>query len=396
MKKIIISLLFLGVFVNASGQSADIAIGEVLRSVELNNAGLAAQRHLTDARTLEARTGNSLENPEVEFLHKWGDPSPLGKAGELTLTQSFDFPTTYTYRNRMARDLAAQYGYEYAAGRQQVLFEAQSLCLEIIALRKQNDILRQAYENARNIADVMSRREQAGDANILESNKAKFELVGAKNAYDLNVIELSAAMIRLENLNGGKPLAFAAEVFPDRPLLADKEAMLRRYEDMSPALLALVSEKNAADNDVRLSRSMSMPKFKAGYKHEFATGNERFNGVVVGMSIPMFGNRHNVKRAKAQSVFAESSYRSALLDMWADIAELYAKAELLGTALEEYRAITEQVRSVGLLNKAIEAGQISVVDYFSELAPIFSAALTMIEVERDYHLVCARIMVIDL
>lgn len=389
--------MLLCVCTGAWAQAVDEAIGDVLRSVELNNQSLAAQRNLTDARTLEARTGNGLENPEVEFEYKWGDPSSLGKAGEISVSQPFDFPTSYIYRARIARDLAAQYGYEYAAVRQQLLLDAQSLCLEIIALRQQNAILKQAYENAVRISEIMARREATGDANILEANKARFELAAAKNAYDLNVIELTSAEKRLVNLNGGQPLEFAAETFPQQPQLVPKEEILRRYEELSPELLALISGVDAAQNDIRLSRSMSMPRFSAGYKHEYARGvNERFNGVMIGMSIPMFGNRNNVKRAKTQAIYAESQYHAALLDMRSGLDELYAKADLLAASMNDYRRITDGARSVELLNKAIEAGQISITDYFAELSPVYDAAMAMTQTERDLHLVCARIMMIDL
>lgn len=399
MKKIIITAVLLGAFAwnGASAQVTDEAIGQVLRSVERNNATLAARNKLADARTLEARTGNSLENPEVEFNYNWGTPASLGNTGEVTVTQSFDWPGTYVYRNRMARSLGEQYGHEFAAYRQGLLLEAQSLCLEIIALRRQGDILGRALDNARKIADIMARREKAGDANILEANKAQFELVGAQNAYKLNEIELAAAENRLVNLNGGEPMAFAAAEFPARPFLAGQDEMLARYEEMSPGLLALMSEKSAADNDVRMSRSKAMPKFSAGYKHEYVPGrNEKFKGVVVGMSIPMFGNRNNVKRARAQAAFAESQYRSGLVDVRSDLAELYARAALLAASLDDYRRITDNAHSAELLNRAIEAGQISVTDYFAELAPIYEAGLTLVEVERDYHLACARIMMIEL
>lgn len=401
MKKIVIATAILvcswGLAGSAVAQQTDQAIGQVLQSVEQNNATLAARRNLTDAQRLEARTGNSLENPDVEFGYKWGNPSSLGKSGEVSLTQGFDFPSTYVYRNRMAKRLGEQYGHEYAAYRQQLLLDAQSLCLEIIALRQQNDLLRKALENAERIADIMAQREEAGDANILEANKARYELVGAKNAYKLNEIELATAENKLVNLNGGKPITFTATGFPSRPTLASQEQMRQRYEETSPELLALLSGKSAAEQDVKLSRSQSLPRLSAGYKHEFAPGgNERFNGISVGMSIPMFGNRNNVKRAKAQSLYAQSQYQSGVIEMQTALAEMYAKAELLSGSLREYRDITEHASSMELLTKAIESGQISVTDYYAELQPIYDAYLTMVEVERDFHMVCAQINMIDL
>lgn len=395
MKKIIFALCAVLVCVPVCAQSVEESIGRVLESVEQNNAALKARRNLTAAQSLEARTGNSLQNPEVAFGYKWGDPASLGHGGELTVAQGFDFPTSYIYRNRLARSRAEQYDYEYAAYRQQLLFETQSLCVEIIALRQQHNLLGKAMENASKVSDVFARRLEAGDANILEANKAAYEFIGARNEYKLNEIELVAALNRLTNLNGGEPLEFVAAEFPQWPVLSPRPEIVAMYESASPVLLALLSEKDAAAHGIKLSRSMGLPKFSLGFKHEFIAG-EKFNGPVVGMSIPMFGNRNNVKHAVAQSQFADSQYQSGLVDMRSELAKLYAQAGLLAETLEEYRRITGHARSIELLNKALDAGQISVTEYFDELQPIYAAYLTLIQVERDYHLVCARINMIGL
>lgn len=395
MKKIILAACAVLLAAGAQAQSVDEMIGRVLESVEANNAALAARGRLTDAQSLEARTGNSLENPEVEFGYKWGKPSTLGENGEIGISQGFDFPSTYVYRNRLARSRAEQYGHEYAAYRQQLLLEAQTLCIEIISMRQKERLLMATLKNAENINEMMQRRLEAGDANALEANKAAFELIAARNAFQQCEIEFAAAFNRLENLNGGQATGFDAGEFPSAPVLMPKDDVVEMYRTTSPEILAALSERDAAGHDVRLSRSQSLPRFSAGFRHEWAAG-EKFNGVAVGMSIPLFGNRNNVKRARAQAAYAEVQYQSGLIDMSTELDRLYAEAALLSSTLAEYRKITRGVDSISLLNRAMEAGQISVVEYFAELAPIYDAYLTMIEVERDYHTVCAQINMIGL
>ncbi len=387
MKKIgiLAALLLLAV-----GASAQATMEEVLGSVEQNNATLAARRKLTTAQTLEARVGNSLENPNVVYNPTWGRPSSASHAGELEVTQSFDFPTSYAHRAQLAKIREQQYGHEYAAYRQQVLFEAQSLCIQILTYRQLRQILDEKQQNARRVVEIVTERLATGDANVLEENKAKYELIAARNAYENNEIELRAAENRLVNLNGGEPLMLAGEHFGVQPELRPMDEMLQVYEESSPELLALMSSREAAERDVKLSRSLSLPKFEAGYHHEYAPG-ERRNGVVVGMSIPMFGNRNNVKRAKAQSLYAEAELRSGLVDVKTRLVQLYERAALLRSSLEEYRQIDASSRPIELLNKALDAGQISVVDYFTELPTIYEVRQTLVEIERDYQLTCAEI-----
>lgn len=251
-------------------------------------------------------------------------------------------------------------------------------------------------DNAQNIVGITERREKAGDANILEVNKAKFELIGAANAYKLNEIELVAAENRLVNLNGGQPIVLGTDEFPPHPVMGTLAETTQLYRDTSPELLALLSEKQASEQDVKLSRSMSLPKFSAGYAREYVPGGEKFNGITVGMSIPIFGNRNNVKRAKAQAFYAEAEYKNSLTDMQAELQGLYAKTELLAGSLNEYRSITGQANSIELLQKAFDAGQISVTEYYAEAAPVYETMQTMIDVEKEYHLTCARINMIRL
>ena len=98
LKYILPSLAMLALPALCSGQSID----EVLASVEANNLELQANRSLVEARSIESRVDNQLENPEVEYVRSWGVPAEAGTSGELVAAQSFDFPTAYVQRARRA------------------------------------------------------------------------------------------------------------------------------------------------------------------------------------------------------------------------------------------------------------------------------------------------------
>ena len=393
MKRAIIPLLILlSVWTAADGQ---VYWQTVLDTVEMNNASLAARRKLADAQALEARTGNSLENPTISYDRMWGTPAALGVSGELNVTQAFDFPTVYANRAKLAALRAKQYGYEYAAYRQQVLLSARELCINLIALRKQEALLARIRDDARQTAELFRKRAAAGDATVLEENKVEFEVLAAQNAYDLNQIELQTAEKQLANLNGGKPITLLDKDFPPREVLPPFEELYARYEEADPTLLAMAVEKDAAERDVKLSRSLSLPKLELGYRREFSTG-EKFNGITMGMSIPMFGNRNNVKRAQAQSAYAQVQLQSGRIDLRTRLEQLYQQAQLLAASLTQYEKMASTQTAVEMLNKAVAEGQISVVDYYAELAPIYTTLRTLIEVERDLHLTYARIHMLEL
>ncbi len=391
-KKIVIVLLLL----LPSAGAAQESIQAVLRQIETNNLSLQARSSLTRAQTLEARVGNSLSDPNVEFVHQWGNPSSLGKTGELTVTQEFDFPTSYAHRNKLARTKADQYAGEMAAYRQQVLLEAEMLCIQIVALRQQRTVLRIRENHAQKFAEIHEQRYQTGEGSVLERNEAAMQLVDAQNALKLLEIDLQNALSRLKNLNGGEEIQFPDTIFGPRPLLRPLEELQQLYETADPSLQAIVAEQMAAGEEVKVSRSESLPKLAVGYKHEFGPG-ERFNGVIVGMSVPMFGNRNNVKRAKAQAEYATSQLESSRIDLKTQVATLYARAETLAESLSRHRAIAQETIDYDrFLEKALETGEISVVEYFTQLETLLRVQETIIGFERDYRLVCAELNAIEL
>ena len=71
----------------------------VLDQVTKNNTMLVALRKSLDARKIGNKTGIYLQNPEIGFNYLWGSPSANGNRTDFNITQSFDFPTVYGFKN---------------------------------------------------------------------------------------------------------------------------------------------------------------------------------------------------------------------------------------------------------------------------------------------------------
>ena len=143
--------------------------------------------------------------------------------------------------------------------------------------------------------------------------------------------------------------------------------------------------------EVKLNRSLSLPKFDVGYKRSASSGNVASNGFVVGVSIPLFENKNTVKKAKAQAEFATASLEDNRLNLRTSLQQLYHQAEALQISREDYAKVLEQQRNVELLNKALNAGQLSVIDYFVELTTFYDSQQSYLDVEKEYHNILAQL-----
>lgn len=386
-KLYILGLMLLGTLSTRAQNSID----HVLKSIENNNKSLQANQKMTDAQKLEAQTGQFLVNPSVEWEQMWGNRNNPGSEYTLTVKQSLDFPSAYTNKNKLATLKSNVIGFQSAAYRQQLLLMTKQTCIEIIYLRKQKALLNERLSNAEAMFTHYKKRLDSGDANQLELNKIQLELLNVQNQSRLNQASLSAAEEQLQNLNGGNPITFDTVDYPEGENLINFDQLQTAFMDADPNLKSLTGDQEIANREVKLTRSLSLPKFDVGYKRNAATDHMASNGFVVGVSIPLFENKNTVKRAKAQAEFATASLTDNRLNLQTTLRQLYQQAEALQISRADYAKVLGQQRNIELLNKALNAGQLSVIDYFTELTTIYDSLQNYLDVEKEYHNILAQL-----
>ena len=386
-KLYILGWMLLGTLTTRAQNSID----QVLKSIETNNKSLQANTKMTDAQKLEAQTGKFLANPSVEWEQMWGNRNNPGSEYTLTVKQSLDFPTTYSNKNKLANLKANTIGFQSAAYRQQLLLNAKQTCIEIIYLRKQKSLLDERLANAETMFALYKKRFESGDANQLELNKIQLELLNAQNQSRLNKAALTAAEEQLRNFNGGNPITFDATDYPTGEELINFDQLQAAFMEADPNLESLTGDQEIANREVKLSRSLTLPKFDVGYKRNAAKDHVASNGFMVGVSIPLFENKNTVKKAKAQAEFATASLEDNRLNLKTNLQQLYQQAEALQISRADYAKVLEQQRNIELLNKALNAGQLSVIDYFTELTTIYDSHQSYLDVEKEYHSILAQL-----
>ena len=370
---------------------AQSGITDVLRSIETNNKTLQANQRLTESQKLEARTGNYLANPTVELNQLWSEGSAGGNANELAVVQSFDFPSAYVNKHKLARLKSTVADQQYAAIRQQILLKARQTCQEIIYLRKQKRLLDNRLKNAERLEVLYNQRLSNGDANQLELNKIQLEKINASNASRRNLVALRGQLEQLQTLNGGIALQFTGEDYVQDSPLPDFPQLEAEYLRADPTLNSLHGEAESAQQEVKVNRALTLPKFDIGYRRNGGS-EEKMNGFRVGMSIPLWENKNTVKQAKAQAEYAALNVEDNTQNLKTSLQELYQQVQSLKLTKEEYSQTLSAQRNEELLNKALETGHISMIDYFVEITLLYDSIQNYLEVEKEYHNLTAQLL----
>lgn len=392
MKKIILTLIAI---VATSSLFAQNSIDELLNTIEQNNTTLKALRESADAQKLGQRTGLSLPDPEIGFNYLWGNPSTIGKRQDLSIKQSFDFPTITGLKRKVADQQNKLVDWQYKADRMSLLLEAKNYDLDWIYYNSLVDELTLRLAHAEAIAVGQKERLKSGEGNILEYNNAQLNLSNVKGEISRIETERNNALSQLTRLNGGKVPSFNPSRFEAIDMPIDFLQWYSIAEEKNPILSYVKQEVELSKKQVSLSRSMGLPTLSTGYMSEKVVG-QRYQGISIGISIPLWSNKNRVKQAKSAVRAAESRKIDTKQQFFIQLQTLYSRTLGLKKVAETYRTSLKNANNSTLLKQALDSGQISMLDYIVEVGLYYNTIDQALKAELDYQKAFAELSAVEL
>ncbi len=342
--------------------TAEDSLHSFLVQVNSNNKRIAASEKLMSANGLEAYQGIYLENPAVEYEQVGGKGAV---SSELTVSQSFDFPSVYTRRKSIANLSKEQSSFAFRQVKREVLSDAVKVYIEQVYLNRKKDF----YMDLKDILDTISinveKSFQLGAIDVIKANRIRSEAVRNKvNISELETqCENNAFTIRV--VNGGLELFVEARDYPLLEMPQDKDSLKDALLKNHPQDEYWKAEVEKSGEQVRLMKAVGLPGFELGYKQESgsAIGSTEF-GFVAGLTIPLFENKNKVKHAIAQKSYIENEYLSASMELENEVAILVNNYYSSLQSLQYTNELEQSLNAVTLLWKAYNSGQIGYTEFF--------------------------------
>ena len=371
------------------------SINSVLDSIEANNTTLKSLRLTADAQKLGNKTSIYLDNPEVEFNYLWGKPGNIGSRTDINIKQTFDIPTISGMKSRVANGQNTLIEFQYKADRMNILLEAKQYCIDLVyfnALKRELDV---RLQHAETIAGGYKDRLDRGDANRLEYNKIQLNLASVLGELSRVEVERNALLSQLRRLNGGVDIALDEDQFVQAQLPLNFNDWYAEAEQKNPVLAYIKQEIEVGKSQVSLSKASNWPTFSTGYMSEKVVG-QQYQGFTVGISIPLWENKNRVKQAKVAVSAAESREADRKQQFYSQLQSLYNRANGLKVIAEKYRQSLANVNNTDLLKKALDTGEISLLDYIVEIGLYYTTVNQALEAERDYQKAIAELSAVEL
>lgn len=382
MRLIPLFLLSLPIF--AAAQSpVDGYVAEILA----NNPELRAQRAAASAEIINRVASNRLEAAEAGFAYKW--PSMAGEVTkiEFEVSQSFDWPGVYGARRRSTSAARRAFADRAVASERELRLQIREQLYELISATNRVDLLSRMVENLDTIHVHLHRLLDNGEATELDHRKLLLEEVALRQQLTDALQTRTEAFSAIAALNGGELPAGVDEL---REIGSEGLKPLEEYLAVADfESRALESEAEVMRLDARAERMGLAPGFSVGYVME-KEGPVYYNGFSVGLRLPEYGAKPRAKALDLQAGALKAQAETAAADRRARLTADYSSAEKAARLIAEYeKAFGHNYEK--LLQRALDGGQMTYIDYFNELNYYLTARIDYINARLNYHKLLNRL-----
>ena len=380
MKKYILIILIL----NVLSLNAQNAYQSVLDQIEANSTVLSAYRSQAEAEKAENYAGSFFANPELEAGYLFGINDGSEHRIDLSINQEIDFPTVYSNKNKIRKLNNEVIDLEYEILKNEVLYQAQQICTDLIFNNVCLKYHEQCLENAETMEKALQRKLEVGEATVLEYRNAKMNYISVRNEYEMHVIERERLIGELKTLNGGVAIDFTQDFYDEMSLPEDFESWYQTVENGCPVFAHLNAQNTVNQQNVRLAKSEWAPKLNVGYMMEKETDGG-YHGPTIGLSLPFWGNARTVKAAKAKAASGDALLENQKTVLYNELLNTFLRAKSLQRNYLEMKDILEDTDSRDLLREAYEKGEKTLVEYLVEFEYQHDAVLKVFQMQNEYQ-----------
>lgn len=357
-------------------------LGHILQLVEQNNQALKAAGNYNEARKLELQIGLTPDDPEVSYSFQPGNRSELGDKELFSIAQKLDFPIVYKNRKEVAKEEMSVSDLQYEALRKSILLDAQLTYYDLVYHKKREQYLKKRVANTQKLYKSFNRKMEKGESTILEVNKARLQMTELENQCQMAQAQAEVSQQKLQWLAGNTPINLTTFEYTPEPLIP-ADSLWTEFQENDSELKIKEARVAVAGKKVKLRKSEGLPIIELGYDSESVQGTT-YGGPKVGLSLPLWANKNKVKQARANQLWQENFRESERKESYFQLMAQYEQMETLKIAVANYDQHLSDMNNLELLRKSLVLGQISVINYFTEVNYYIAIFDNYLDTEKEY------------
>lgn len=351
----------------------------------LQNAGIRASQYQVQLQQTLRKTSSELGKTSVELTH--GQYNSVYPDNQLSISQSFPFPTTMMRQAELARANIQSTELKLLTNQHDLAYQVKTTYHQLIFLQARQALLIRQDSLYAGFARASTLRYQTGESHSLEKATAESALAEIRVQRTQNESDIRMYQAQLQTLlNSDLPVGIADTSLTLRALPSDAN---RKLPTNNPALALSRQQIDVEKRTKALERSRLLPDLTVGYFSQSLTGfqntsglsgapeqyfdaSKRFTGWTAGIAIPLWFKPQaariqaaalNEKVAEANAQLIEKQLAGAYVQAW----EQYNKYEqslrfYQQSALPQAELLSKQAQ------KAFRSGDIDYVEFLQGLS----------------------------
>lgn len=380
--------------------TGELTLRDAMAAALLGNpelAGLGYEVRAAEARIVQAGLAS---NPELalEAENFAGSGEFDGTdAAEFTLTLSQNFPLGGDIRRReqVAHLAGRSAGWDYEAKRIALLAETTRRFVGLLSAQRRVTLAEHAVDLAREIADAIRHRVEAGNAPAIEQSRAAVPLAQARIELGRARRDLQAARVRMSLTWGGTAPGFTSAVGDlDRLRPAPAAAELTQYIGQNPDVARWAVQIASRQAEIELARAEAVPDLTGslGYRWFQESDDGAF---VAELSIPLpivdrrqgdiLAARFGVSSAHNQAQAVRLRVEAALASSYSELVNAYEESVALrDDAIPSATAAYDDIRL------AFDRGDLGYLDVLDAERTLIDMRSRYLQAVSSYHIAVAE------
>uniref|UniRef100_UPI004047D654 CusA/CzcA family heavy metal efflux RND transporter n=1 Tax=Mariniflexile sp. TaxID=1979402 RepID=UPI004047D654 len=377
-------------------------IDEVIAMALKNNPNIKVSRLQTERQ--QALKAASLDLPKTEFGLEYGQTNSIADNDtRFSVSQKFAFPTLYGSQNKLAKTKIQASELNEAVLENELIAQVTSTYYELWYLKSRKILLQKQDSIYERFAYAANIRYKTGESNALEQATANVELADIQILILENASALKNQQLQLQNLMNADSL-----VDINVGNLEAKTAMLPQLKDSTaiannPTLAFYKKQIELAENEKSVAVSKLLPDITLGYFNQSFIGTgqflngipnrydsgDRFTGVQLGLSIPIWFKPHTakIKAAKIQKMENEAQLEAVKNKTQTQLETLWEMLQTEQTNLELYRnnALPQAELLLKNSQRGFQEGEVGYIEYIQGLNRALTIQVNYLDFVNQYN-----------
>lgn len=328
---------------------------------------------------------NVLPGPEAEFEHLWPAASDGRVKWNVGLSQGFDWPGLYGAR----RDLADAAGTLADAASQSMAldraFAVKSLIVDVINARRRIQLFTRVLENVSRIDSLVAVAYELKDATMLDVRKMNLAVLDSRSQLDMAMGDFESLVASLDGYGIDARNALSWTDYPEQ-----NTAAVDPDSDFGSLAALDAARRASASASERVARLSALPSFSLGFRHAYEEGTH-FNGLAVSITLPSWSASSRRRAAELQALAVGADYDAEHAAAVSETRGVYSLSRTLAESMERYRALIGNDDYLTLAAEVFDSGEMTVIEYVTEVNNFFAARLRYLDLEYRYQLALVRL-----